>query len=117
MNTEQTKAEIAIEARAHVRRIEALVEAAEAAWKAAFDAAQVAPPPYEYPSDPEVEWEAPKNEDEAARDLNVSRLGGELYAARIVLRRAKEHAASCTAEAMKEAAYQGRAAWKERHGF
>ena len=108
----KTSYEKAIDARAAVRQRQCWVEAAQAAWEAAF---READPDASLPGDPEVEWCEPQNEEEALADLRVARLGGELRAARVSLDAAKATARNMTRLAMQDAASEGRRAWCERH--
>lgn len=106
--------EQAVEARADVARMTVLVDAAQAAWEAAF---READPGADLPSDPEPGWSEPASEEEAERDLRVARLGGELVAARQALEIAKRNARAATRTAMDTAAHEGRVAWRVRNNI
>lgn len=110
--SDKTSREKAIDARALVQQRRCLVDAAQAAWEAAF---READPDACLPSDPEVEWCEPQSEDEALSDLRVARLGGELYAAKNALDAAKANARQMTRQSMCDAAVEGRKAWLDRH--
>lgn len=103
----------AIEARAmvSVRRLE--LAGTLRAYKAAYEAWGRCRP-YQR-SDPEVEWDSPATEEEAAGDLAVAYLGGQVVAARCALESAEKDARLATRAAMKEAALLGRDAWRKAH--
>jgi hypothetical protein len=99
-------------ARALIAVRKAQVAEAQAAWEAAFRAVN---PDGALPGDPEVEWQDPDSEEEAAQDLAVAYLGGQLVAARGAFESAQGAAQRTTQAAMCEAALLGRKAWRERH--
>jgi hypothetical protein len=92
---------------------EAQRKAADArALVAAFRAANPEGSP---PDDPEVEWDQPDTEEEAASDLAVAYLGGQFAEARSRLNTAEYDAKREIRAAMREAALLGRKAWREAH--
>jgi hypothetical protein len=99
-------------ARALIAVRQAQVTEAQEAWEAAFRAAA---PGKVLPENPEVEWQDPNSEEEAAEDLAVAYLGGKLVAARGALEIAQNAAKSATRAAMREASLLGRDAWRKAH--
>lgn len=104
----------AIEARALVTVRREQVAEAESAWRSALAAAGESISTTDA-GDPEVEWDSPDDEAEAANDLAVAYLGGQVMAARHALDVATRVAKSETILAMREAARLGREAWRRAH--
>ena len=111
---EKTKNEIAVAARARVSLLRTLVDGAYEAWAKAVLAADPDAIITNI-TDPEVEWDSPKSEHEAALDLEAARLGGELAAAKLALGSAATFAAKAQREAMVQAARDGRLAWEKAY--